>query len=110
MASDITISQKFGYDIVMEKAAIRARLIAAGQPDDMTLLFEVEREYIAAHANDPTFKERSAVWLAKQKVSTGFTREELERLIEHFENANDPMLISIREKAVAQLASHAPSS
>lgn len=58
--------------------------------------------------NRPTMRERQAVWKAKQPPPAGdnlsLTWEELERLIEHFDGANDPISAAIAEKAKAAYA------
>ena len=96
----VPIERKFGYSHVMERAAIRAELVAAGEPDDMRLHFKVVSEQERRHKDDPTFAERCAAFRARQpKAREGFTREELDRIAEHFAGANDPVAISILEKA-----------
>lgn len=95
---------KFGYAKVMETRAIRARLIAEGVTDDWRLHLAVEREYEAAHANDPTYAETSARLRAEAAARAfvaveTFTPEELLRIAEHFAGANDPVAQAIARKA-----------
>jgi hypothetical protein len=82
---DIPVHLKFGYEAVMEKRAIRKRLLDAGCPDDMLLFFRIEREYEEAHKNDLPFRERQKAWLARQPKAPErivFTQEELDNIID----------------------------
>lgn len=107
---------KFGYAAVVEKRAIRERLLADGHPDDFSLHFKIENEYIKAHANDVPFRERQKVWLAKQAENAAkrpksalFTVEELENLIERYAGANDPVSVAILGKILEALPDDHPT-
>lgn len=89
---------KFGYAAMIEKEAIRHRLLAAGAADDMSLLFEIEAEYISAHADDTPYRDKT---VRSTHAPTMFTQAELTHLAEHFANANDPISVSIGQKALA---------
>lgn len=59
------------------------------------------------HKYDPTLRERQAIARAKAPppaaTDVAFTWEELERLVEHFAGANDPVTAAIAAKAAASL-------
>lgn len=111
---DLPDHMKFGYAANREQAAIRDRLRAEGV-DGMALHFAVAREYERTHANDPTFRERSAAFAARCRelyppaIGVTFGEEELAHIIEHFQGANDATAISIAAKAAAALAKLRPS-
>lgn len=63
---DVPIQRKLGYDQMVEMADIRAQLMAQGVTGT-TLHFEAVATYEARHRGDPSFHERQAAWLAKQK-------------------------------------------
>jgi hypothetical protein len=59
------------------------------------------------HKYDKTFAQRSREWREEQqrraaeernRTEVTFTREELERIAEHFSGANDPVTAGIAEK------------
>lgn len=89
--------QPFGYAHVMERREIRAHLLARGwSPDDMRLEFRVTK------IQDRLNRGHAAKWKARQDAwkaancrpaapSESFTREELARLADRFEGANDPV-------------------
>lgn len=99
----VPLHLKFGYATMIEKEAIRQRLLTAGAVEDMTLLFAVEAEYLAveaeylaAHANDVPYRDKKP---RSATAQAQFTAEELIHLVEHFANANDPISASIHQKA-----------
>ncbi len=108
---------KFGYAYLKEKDAIRKRLVASGMTDLAELHFAVEAAFTEAHKNDSTLRERQEAkrlkerekWLKEEAKKPRppeailFTVEELERLVEHFEHANDPVSAAIGQKAKATL-------
>jgi hypothetical protein len=91
--------RKFGYAAVIEKAAIRQRLLDDGVTDPVVLFFQTEQTYVTAHANDPPYRDRS------RQVSPvpAFSHDDLRFLIDHFAKANDPAAISVHDKAKAIL-------
>ncbi len=92
--------RKLGYAMMLEKDAIRKQLLADGIVDDVELYFLIEQRYIDAHANDKTYRERSQQIASRAAhLQLEFTKEELVKLVEHFEYANDPISISIFDKA-----------
>lgn len=95
----------------MERRAIREHLITRGWTEPH-LHFRITRIQERLRKYKPTWRERQQVWLAKQPRPTGagldLTWEELERLIEHFVGANDPVSASIGEKAKEALAKRQP--
>ncbi len=86
---------KFGYQVAVEKNAIRDRLASEGL-SGIELHFAIETAYLEIHANDIPYREKRIATIPAQKI---FTVDELEHLIRHFEGANDPTSVSIREKA-----------
>lgn len=67
------------------------------------------------HKYDETFAVRSRRWAEEQRercrreaesATADFTWEELRRLVEHFDGANDPISAAIAEKAKAVLADY----
>ena len=113
----VPVHLKFGYSVFVEKDAIRARLVAEGETDPTKLYLGVEAAYIEAHKNDYSLRQRQeearrkkqAEWLEEEAKKPRppepilFTIDELERLVEHFESANDPVSASIGQKAQAVL-------
>jgi hypothetical protein len=74
----------------------------------MRLEFRVDAIQRRLHKYDPPLRVRQARAKAAAPPPAGssefLTWEELERLAEHFAGANDPIAISIGEKALAALA------
>lgn len=88
----------FGAETLEEKDVIRQRLLAEGHPDKHPdLYFAVERAFVAAHADDPTMRERQE-WHAFARAMKAprpkrryFTTAELDYLLERLEGVNDPL-------------------
>lgn len=97
----------------MERRAIREHLLSRGwDPDDMRLHFRVVRIQERLRRDKPSYRERQEAARARGErwVSPppgepveDFTREELERLVELFAEANDPVTREIARKAQARL-------
>lgn len=105
---DPSFRHSFGYQHAVEMREIRMELRAKGITDPTKLQFAAVDAYIKRHRNDPSFAERQAFWRAfadppKSKAHLSFTLEEVERLVEHFAGANDPVAQSIYQKALASL-------
>jgi hypothetical protein len=104
------LRNKFGYWRMVEERMVRAQIKAeGGNPDDV---FEVSRRVFENHKNDPSLREQQEAKRASKLVIAGievklpganFTREELERIAEHFAGANDPVAQSIHAKATEAL-------
>lgn len=106
---------KFGYAALKEQDEIRERLIAAGITNLRELHFAVAAAYTEAHKNDKTMKDRqeearqkaAAEWREQEPPRspdpTHLTAEELAYLVEHFEQANEPIAAAIGQKAKAIL-------
>jgi hypothetical protein len=94
--------RRFGAHFNAEMALIRSMLLSYGlEADYMTLQSVRERSY----SRHETFAEYQKRVLDKKIVRappSGFTKEELAFMIEHFEGANDPLVQSILEKARLQ--------
>lgn len=85
---------------------IRADLAAEGWQDrnpESWIGFEISRRMIENHKGDATLREIQAAWPKPRPAAEPWTREELERLVEHFSGANDPVALSIGGKAAAAL-------
>jgi hypothetical protein len=91
-----------------ERAKIRAHLLAKGWSDNWRLEARVTWIQMRLHKYDKSLKERQAEWNAKQPKPAGaglnLTWEELERLVDLFTGANDPVTASIAAKAAEALA------
>jgi hypothetical protein len=77
---------------------------------DPELFFRIGAIQRRLHREAPTMRERQAAWKARQPAppaeAAPFTPEELERLVELFGEANDPVTASIGAKAAYRLASN----
>lgn len=97
----------FGWAWNQERAEIRAHLKARGRWRDTRDEFLVSRIQTRLNRNRPTMRERQAAWRARQAPATPapepFTRDELERLVDLFGNANDPITAAIGAKAALLL-------
>lgn len=95
----------FGYATHVEREQIRRRLLKENPDyDPAALHFDIEKERVKIHRNDPPFSVYQKVLTKIVKAPTiAFTAEELEHIMEHFANANDPFVIGIAEKARLQL-------
>lgn len=100
----------FGWAHHAERDEIRARLREKGdyrEGYDPRLEFRVSRIQARLRRNRPTYAERQAAWRARQPRSTSasirFEREELERLVDLFGEANDPVTAKIGAKAAEAL-------
>lgn len=108
-ALDDDHGRPFGYAFIEERTRIEDHLRRkSGYRADMSSLefqFRVRRIQDRIHKYRPTMRERQQAWLARQAASLPkdtpvvFTAEELERLVEHFAGANDPVTVSIADKA-----------
>lgn len=103
------LRSRFGYWRMVEERMVRYELEREGHdPNEFGFIFKVSKRITENHRNDPTLREQQAAARAAQGPVTpsehaSFTREELERLIEHFGMANDPVTLSIHSKAWAAL-------
>lgn len=97
-----------GYWQMVEERMIRDQLLADGWPPEKYIGFEISRRVIENHRSDATYREIGEARAARQppRPDTRFTPEELERLLEHFAGANDPVAQSILAKALAGLEPH----
>ena len=92
----------FGYAHAMERQAIRDHLKARGRWHDARDEWTVSR--IQARLNRghrERWAARQAAWRARQPETVGrpeFTAEELERLVDLFVGANDPLTAGIAAK------------
>jgi hypothetical protein len=104
----------FGYAWLEERTKIQdhvRRKMGYCRLDDMRLMFRVQAIQDRIHKYDPTFAERCRRMNEENKKRwremggpIDFSRAELERLIEHFDGANDPISAGIAEKAKALYA------
>lgn len=104
-----TPGKPFGWAFNRETEEIEAHLLKRGwSRGDLRFYFRVTRIRERLWRNRPTFKERQAAWRARQPAPTSagvtLSIEELERLVELFEGANDPVTASIGAKAAEALA------
>lgn len=108
---------RFGYKALVVKHRAR-RWLKAAEPDltEAQLAFRVERAYEFYYTAVPNLRETQAVGRiyanaeAENEWRDGtyekqvlFNRVELERLVEHFAGANDPVAQSLMRKASAAL-------
>ncbi len=105
---EATPGKPFGYAFNQERAEIRQHLIERGWlADDPHLEFRITRIQERLWKYKPTLKQRQAAWRARQPqpsgASLGLTREELQRLVDLFTGANDPVTASIATKAAMAL-------
>lgn len=101
------LRRSIGYWRMVEERMILAELAAEGWTGG-DVSFEVSRRMIENHKNDPSLRERQehhrqASPARPAAIRTAFTVEELERLLQHFAGANDPVAQSIHAKATATL-------
>jgi hypothetical protein len=102
----------FGWAHNMEARAIRDHLISKGRdPNSIEHCFDISkismrlaRDYLRRKP-----KIGARVRIAAKRESNEFSMEELERLIEHFAGANDPVAQSILEKARRLIARTPPA-
>jgi hypothetical protein len=77
------IRKKFGYEAMVEKEAIRKRLLSEGV-SGTNLFFADETEYQKAHANDLSLREKQALKKQNQPITVTkglfLTEEEIEYL------------------------------
>lgn len=93
-----------GYWQMVEERMIRDQLTAEGWRGYMGT--EISRRVIHNHRNDATYSEICEARRAAAPAATPsghLTPEEMERLVEHFAGANDPVAQSILAKALASL-------
>lgn len=107
---------KFGYQAMVEKDAIRARLIEEGMdPADIRFTFAIASEYEKAHANDLSYGEKQQLWLASQRkpatdAVVTLTEAELRYLVEHLTGVNDEDGWNCLNKFSAALAKLVPQA
>jgi hypothetical protein len=96
----------FGWSIVELKYRIRTRLIARGITDPIAH-FKTENIYHRIMRYKPTFSQYcqaiNVLRPAAPSSPPSFTTDELRHLVELFTGANDPLSLSIAEKAKAIL-------
>lgn len=103
----------FGWAWHQERDEIRRHLRRRAEAFGSDMLaparleMRVSRIQERLHRHKPTLAERQAAWRARQPKPTSarviFSREELARLVELFAGGNDPLTLSIAEKAAASL-------
>lgn len=99
----------FGWAWNQERAEIRAHLIARGwSANDFGLDFRVTRiQQRLNREHRQRWKVRQDAWRARQPKAPPavepFTVDELERLVDLFAGANDPVTAAIATKALAML-------
>lgn len=106
------LTGKFGYQHASVRRRAAAWLRATGLDGEALYSATTNAMYLLNEAfPPPTYREisdrRNAEMVERQDrewedgtgTRDGFTKPELERLVEHFEGANDPVAISIFEKA-----------
>lgn len=110
MKDDVPVHLKFGYKTMLEKEAIRERLISEGyDPKDPRLIFAVSKAYHEAHKDDLTFSQKQDLarwkgerWVAPHSSNVTsrlvFSDEEQDYLIEKLFGVNDPIGQMIIEK------------
>jgi hypothetical protein len=97
---------KFGASDHIEREVFRRRILAEGWtpnrdtsiPFDTMLDFEITRRRQEFHRQDSHYREYSSIRTTKVE-HVSFTSEELEHIINHFSNANDPFVQAIAAKA-----------
>lgn len=60
LTDDLPDARKFGYEAVIEKALIRARLVDSGMPPGLALEFAIEREYERASRRSDVRRDQRA--------------------------------------------------
>ncbi len=108
----------FGYAWLEERTKIEDHVLRRTKHSiplyDLRVQSRVHRIQDRLHKYDKTFAQRSREWREEQERQSAaernsaeiiFTREELERIIEHFGGANDPVTAGIAAKAQAALDS-----
>ena len=97
---------KLGYWRMVEHRMIRAEFRAEHGRDPTS--WELSSAVMRNHAGDATFAEisraLSARWRAESRGPAAFTTEQLQRLVDLFAGANDPVTRSIAEVAVLMLS------
>jgi hypothetical protein len=100
-------------DIAEEWQALEDKLKADGVTDPIALHMQSRELWRQEEAHAEPWRDwQQRVWFpacraasnAEPERSLDFTKEELERLAEHFANANDPVAIAIHSKASLALA------
>jgi hypothetical protein len=98
---------RFGEPGMDRRMEIRNKLIANGlSPHDPDLHDKVDDAYRTWLATAPAEEPQQAVQKAPQPAPVfplSFSPDELERLVERFAGANDPISLSIHDKAQATL-------
>lgn len=98
----------FGSKDIERKVAIRAKLIVGGtSPHDPDLHVKVEEAYWNRPQDEPADQPARPAQKAPQPLSIPplcLGLEELERLVDRFTGASDPISVSIHDKALAILA------
>lgn len=105
----------FGYAFVEERTRIEDHVLRWHRKRgwhvklyDMRVQERVRRIQARLHKYDKTFAERSRAWAEEQRrareaernsADVTFSREELERLVDLFAAANDPLTANIGAKA-----------
>lgn len=107
MADEVPIHRKFGYDHMVETAEMREALIAKGV-SGTALIFEVSKEYLRRHRDDPSFRmmqqQRSFAEQAEIKRVTSFSADELAAIRDRFSQSNDDLGKRVYEKALNALS------
>jgi hypothetical protein len=104
-----TAGKPFGWAWHQERDEIREHLKRRGRYRPGWSEFEVTRIQQRLHRDKPTFRQRQEAaraagetWVSptpKPPPPPSFTRDELERMVEHFAGSNDAVGASIASKA-----------
>lgn len=102
----------FGYAWIEERTKIEDHVLRRTKHvlsvNSRVVQMRVTRIQDRLHKYDSTFAQRSKAWAAEQlrrqdaernRADLTFTREELQRIAEHFSWANDPISASVGQKA-----------
>ena len=93
---DLPLHRKLGYQHMLEMAEIRAKLSAEGHTGPKLHFMAVQAMELR-HANEPTFAERSAAWLAKQRAAPS-TQDNVSAALEALrlirDGHNDPRVLA----------------
>ena len=117
---ETTPGKPFGYAHMMERQALREHVRKRGRhvTEGITGAYDPRVEHRIArmqeriHRHKPTLRETQAAWRARCAAAqprpegerTYLTWEELQHLVDLFTGANDPLSLSIAEKAAEALA------
>lgn len=98
----------FGWSKVQLDRKIRERCIARGITNHWEIMERQFAVYSRIERDHPTLREKQAIWRKTGKIrmaapALNLSKEEMERLVEKLEGANEPILIDIYDKISAVL-------